>query len=598
MDPTSELPFAPDISLRSNQSGEDLDEVRAEKDLEFALKLQKQEEEAAEQLHGEEDPPQSYILQPGAPPSGMFFGLDGLSDDEGSSDEDEEEAAGKRTKKEPKEGHRSSTHSASPGPVLHVSQILVKSPTNEPIDIRASCLTDGLLTFENLMAKKAATGKLTHSQEERSRLFLGSFEEILDMLQVLINRHLENPEKLMPLLEMNTQIRSVLDQYAEHTEGLAPSITEEPLAAPSGVSQREEYSAAELMAIVEAADEAERERLGSMAMAASFEMDRRLAAQLASEFVEDDAYPAAAAAVEPDPEPEEKEEFGGGFAKDIPNAETDSSRPTREMECPICMDDFDFATDEEFRGAWGTGYSLSCGHIYCQECVFRHFHGLIMEGGASEDMVCPDPTCKHPVTDEELVEVVGPSFFSKFQKFLLMANLRADPNCRWCPKPNCETGIQGGSVDNPHLICPTCETEVCFLCNLEWHPDVSCKAAQKQVQSRQTHTKRGDRWIKRNTRPCPKCGVSIIKSSGCNHMTCGNCKYEFCWICMGHFTGYSHFDSGSCKGKMYHSSTLKKAAIYAGIGVGGVLAFAVALPVAAVALPVYGGYRLIRAATD
>lgn len=40
---------------------------------------------------------------------------------------------------------------------------------------------------------------------------------------------------------------------------------------------------------------------------------------------------------------------------------------------------------------------------------------------------------------------------------------------------------------------------------------------------------------------CPMCSVKISKVSGCNHMTCLFCKYEFCWVCGGESTS-DHFN--------------------------------------------------------
>ena len=40
-------------------------------------------------------------------------------------------------------------------------------------------------------------------------------------------------------------------------------------------------------------------------------------------------------------------------------------------------------------------------------------------------------------------------------------------------------------------------------------------------------------WILANTKPCPKCCRPIEKNQGCMHMTCSQCRHEFCWLCNG-----------------------------------------------------------------
>ncbi len=53
-------------------------------------------------------------------------------------------------------------------------------------------------------------------------------------------------------------------------------------------------------------------------------------------------------------------------------------------------------------------------------------------------------------------------------------------------------------------------------------------------------------WFVANTKKCPNCETHIEKNHGCNHMHCGFCKHDFCWICLGKWS-----DHGSATGGYY-----------------------------------------------
>ena len=83
---------------------------------------------------------------------------------------------------------------------------------------------------------------------------------------------------------------------------------------------------------------------------------------------------------------------------------------------------------------------------------------------------------------------------------------------------------------------------MCFECNEVWHPKMTCEKAQEKSYGKWSSKKK-------NVDKCPHCKMRIEKESGCNHMTCWYCKYEFCWICKGEaYEGNGHFDPYSWNG--------------------------------------------------
>ena len=60
------------------------------------------------------------------------------------------------------------------------------------------------------------------------------------------------------------------------------------------------------------------------------------------------------------------------------------------------------------------------------------------------------------------------------------------------------------------------------------------------------------KWKKgKIVKQCPKCGMWTEKIDGCNHMTCIECKYQWCWLCRGEYSEI-HFFIGRCAGLQYN----------------------------------------------
>lgn len=93
---------------------------------------------------------------------------------------------------------------------------------------------------------------------------------------------------------------------------------------------------------------------------------------------------------------------------------------------------------------------------------------------------------------------------------------------RPCPAPDCR-----GTLSS-QWVCGLCRTKVCHLClavkrlgakSEDTDDKHECKAEDLQTA----------KLIHDETRPCPKCGVSIYKIQGCNQMFCTHCNTPFDW---------------------------------------------------------------------
>ena len=59
---------------------------------------------------------------------------------------------------------------------------------------------------------------------------------------------------------------------------------------------------------------------------------------------------------------------------------------------------------------------------------------------------------------------------------------------------------------------------------------------------------------KRFIKKCPNCRIWTEKNEGCNHMTCAECKFQWCWLC-GEKYSLNHYREGKCNGLQFYKPT-------------------------------------------
>ena len=93
-----------------------------------------------------------------------------------------------------------------------------------------------------------------------------------------------------------------------------------------------------------------------------------------------------------------------------------------------------------------------------------------------------------------------------------------------------ETAIQNLScrTRSPRFICrnPSCLRKSCLKCSKAWHDPHVCHEPLLVSLRTSVEAARTDA-VKRT---CPRCGLSFVKASGCNKLTCV-CGYAMCYLC-------------------------------------------------------------------
>lgn len=102
---------------------------------------------------------------------------------------------------------------------------------------------------------------------------------------------------------------------------------------------------------------------------------------------------------------------------------------------------------------------------------------LVKDGRVSE-VKCPDPGCKGTIEYFEILKILkSDEVLAKYEEFLFQSALKAEPNLRWCPAPNCGNAMIG-DPSYPKMVCDKCKKEFCFKCG----EDVNAKKNENETK--------------------------------------------------------------------------------------------------------------------
>ncbi|CAB60562.1 RBR-type E3 ubiquitin transferase [Caenorhabditis elegans] len=135
--------------------------------------------------------------------------------------------------------------------------------------------------------------------------------------------------------------------------------------------------------------------------------------------------------------------------------------------------------------------------------------------------------------------ITDPFVIAAYRKLIISSYVETNSQLKWCPGAGCGKAVKGEPSDREPAVC-TCGERFCFACAQDWHDPLSCRH-MKMWRKKCSDDSETLNWINANTKPCPKCSVTIEKNGGCNHMSCksSSCRYEFCWLCLGDWKNHA-----------------------------------------------------------
>ncbi|XP_061568024.1 E3 ubiquitin-protein ligase RNF216 isoform X2 [Cololabis saira] len=201
------------------------------------------------------------------------------------------------------------------------------------------------------------------------------------------------------------------------------------------------------------------------------------------------------------------------------------------IECGCCYGEFAFEKMTQ----------CSDGHLFCKECLVKYAQEAVFGSGKSElscmEGGCP---CSYPMC--ELEKVLPENILCKYnerQAEEAVAATCADElvRCPFCNFPALlDKGMSLFSCPNPR-----CRKESCRKCHVQWkqHVGKTCQQVLERDEIRM-RVLFEERMTAARVRKCVKCGTGLVKSEGCNRMSC-RCGGFMCYLCREPITGYNHF---------------------------------------------------------
>lgn len=227
-----------------------------------------------------------------------------------------------------------------------------------------------------------------------------------------------------------------------------------------------------------------------------------------------------------------------------------SAKPASDsFLCCICFDKkVDYDKEHPNSTQSMQTFEMECHHKVCLDCYRTYTKVKILDEGVSESLACPIPKCNVKLNRPAIKSLFAdsePTVMMKYAQYMLREYIRVMDKFTFCPAPDCDFVVECPAfkrVDPTQQVLRVkckCGNAFCFNCNNTDHRPAPCTITSAWLQRCRDDSETAN-WIRANTQECPKCHSTIEKNGGCNHMSCKQCRYEFCWVCLGCWSSHGN----------------------------------------------------------
>jgi len=215
-----------------------------------------------------------------------------------------------------------------------------------------------------------------------------------------------------------------------------------------------------------------------------------------------------------------------------------------QIKCDLC---------EEYLEGKNIFKHLNCKKSYCINCWLSYIEEKV--NNRILNIQCLTNNCVE-LEDDFIEKIIKKDnkLYNKYNLFKKRISILNNKKYVPCPIPDCEgyaikKDQSKYNFENPNYMKCINDHIFCNKCQTISHGDKDCSENEDKNKNQNINIYLSNNDNK-ELKQCPNCNILISKNQGCNHIICSNCKYQFCWLCLGKYEP-NHYEVGRCAGKAF-----------------------------------------------